>query len=330
VGRDDDQTLRLSLREEAITPRTGLRRDRPRLVVLSGEGVGLTYPVVDGAVIGRAHHAAIRIPSDDVSRDHARLLVRGGRTYVEDLGSMNGTLVNGEAITQPTALREGDKIHLGTTVLRFALFDDFDERFQARMYESALRDPLTRAFNRKYLEDRIDSEFAYSLRHDTPLSLLLIDVDHFKSINDSWGHLAGDAALVQLAEHVMRVIRVEDVLARYGGEEFVILSRGIDAEGARQFAERIRSSVERTSFFYERKSSAPVAGSQSDPMPDIGRLGLADLASPQRIPITVSIGVATMPDPEIGQPLLLVQRADDALYRAKTDGRNLVRAHGRP
>ncbi|GAB4211064.1 MAG: GGDEF domain-containing protein [Sandaracinaceae bacterium] len=322
--------MRLTLRDEAITPRAGLRRDRPRLVVVSGEGVGLAYPVVDGAVIGRAHDAAIRIPSDDVSRAHARLLVQGEHTFVEDLGSMNGTLVNGEAIAHRTPLRDGDKLHVGTTVLRFALFDDLDERFQARMYESALRDPLTRAFNRKYLEDRVDSEFAYSIRHDTPLSLLLIDVDHFKSVNDSWGHLAGDAALVQLVEHLLRVIRVEDVLARYGGEEFAILSRGIDADGARQLAERVRASVERTSFLYDRRADASAAmRSQGEPMRDTGRLALSDLAAPQRIPLTVSIGVATMPDPEIGQPLLLVQRADDALYRAKNDGRNRVRVYGR-
>jgi diguanylate cyclase (GGDEF)-like protein len=314
--------MRIALREESVTPREGLQRNRPRFVVVAGEGVGQTYPIVDGAVVGRAAEAAIRIPSDDVSRGHARLAVEGARVQLEDLGSMNGTLVNGEPAVGKVELHEGDKVQVGTTILRFSLFDDLDEEFQARMLDSALRDPLTRVFNRKYLDDRIDSEFAFSLRHDTPLSLLLVDLDHFKSVNDSWGHLAGDAVLRQLAEHVMRVIRVEDVLARYGGEEFAILSRGIDAEGARQFAERLRASVERASFVHDRRGTAP------PPPPGAPAAPAIDLST-QRIPLTVSIGVATMPDPEIGQPLLLIQRADDALYRAKTEGRNRVRVHGR-
>ncbi len=322
--------MRIGVRPETLTPKGGLERNRPRLIVVAGENVGHAFPVADGAVIGRAPEAEIRVASDDVSRRHARLTAKDGKHFIEDLGSMNGTLINGAASSGVTEVHEGDKIQVGTTILRFALFDDVDDRFTAHMYESALRDPLTRAFNRKYLDDRIDSEFAYSLRHDTPLTLLLFDIDHFKSVNDSWGHPTGDAVLAQLAEHVMRVIRTEDVLARYGGEEFAILSRGIDAEGARQFAERLRASVDRAVFIRGRAPSElpPVPG--VDPLRETGKVTLADLAAAQRIPLTISIGVATMPDPEIGQPLLLLQRADDALYRAKTDGRNRVRAHGMP
>jgi len=328
----DDQTLRIGLRAEVLTPREGLERNRPRLVVVSGDDVGQTFPLADGAIAGRAPEVPLRIASEDISRKHARFVLRDGHWYVEDLGSMNGTLVNGVPAEGQKELHEGDKIQIGTTILRFALFDDVDERFQARMYESALRDPLTRTFNRKYLDDRIDSEFAYSLRHDTPLTLILFDIDHFKSVNDSWGHLAGDAVLSQLADHVLRVIRAEDVLARWGGEEFAILSRGIDREGARQFGERLRASVERGVFVYSRRLSEPpraeavAAGAGS--ARDTGRVTVEDLATAQRIPLTISIGTATMPDPEIGQPLHLVGRADDALYRAKADGRNRVRIHG--
>jgi diguanylate cyclase (GGDEF)-like protein len=197
------------------------------------------------------------------------------------------------------------------------------------MFESALRDPLTRAFNRKYLEERLDSEFAYSLRHGTPLTLLLFDVDHFKNINDSLGHLAGDSVLTQLADHVLRVIRAEDVLARYGGEEFAIVSRGIDRDAAQQFAERLRASVERGPFVHSARETQPPSDPASLSLRDTGRVTWTDPSKATRVPLTISVGAATMPDPEIGQPIQLLARADDALYRAKAAGRNRVRVHGR-
>jgi diguanylate cyclase (GGDEF)-like protein len=187
-------------------------------------------------------------------------------------------------------------VEIGGIVLRFALFDHLDEQYQEQIYESSLRDGLTRAFNRKYFDERLDGEFAFALRHNTPLSLLMVDVDHFKSVNDSWGHPAGDAVLVDLAAHVLRVIRTEDVLARYGGEEFAVLSRGIRLVEAVAFGERLRAAIEKHVF----KCGA------------------------QRIPVTVSIGVAALPSAAIGQPAALVRAADDALYRAKAAGRNRV------
>jgi diguanylate cyclase (GGDEF)-like protein len=322
----DDQTLRLG-RAELLTPQEGFERNRARLIVVAGDNVGHAFPLENGAILGR-DEVAVRVSSEEVSRRHAQFVVQDGRYFVRDLGSMNGTQLNGAAVQGEREIFEGDKIQVGTTVLRFALFDDLDERFQTRMYESALRDPLTRTFNRKYLDERIDSEFAYSLRHDTPLTMLLIDIDHFKSVNDSWGHIAGDAVLAQLADHLMRVIRAEDVLARYGGEEFAILSRGIDREGARQFGERLRSSVERGVFVYSPRMVEQPLDPAPEGLRDTGRLEKEAFASTQRIPLTISVGAATMPDPEIGQPLQLLARADDALYRAKTGGRNRVRVHG--
>ena len=181
-------------------------------------------------------------------------------------------------------------------MLRFALLDELDENYQLLMYESSLRDGLTRAFNRKYFDERLDQEFAFALRHDSPLALLMIDVDHFKAINDALGHVAGDLVLTQISEHMLRIIRVEDVFARYGGEEFAILSRGIHQETGRAFAERVRAAVERCPFSY---NGAPIA-------------------------VTVSVGLAAIPSPDIGQPAQLVEAADRALYRAKSAGRNRV------
>ncbi len=312
-GPREDQTLRLGISPGHLTPPGGLERKSAHLLVIAGPGTGQAFGLVDGALVGRGE-CQVRIESDDVSRTHARFHRVEGRWHVGDLGSMNGTFVNGAPVLGEVPLSEGDKIQIGSTILRFAIFDDLDASFQARMYESTLRDPLTRTFNRKYLEERIDSEFAFAVRHDTPLTLIIFDIDHFKAINDRFGHLAGDAMLVQLANRVLALIRAEDVLARLGGEEFAVLSRGTTREGARVFAERLRAAVERSGFVFE---------------PPMGSEEASDAPSPVRsIPMTVSVGAATMPDPEIGQPLQLVAFADDALYRAKRDGRNRSRIHG--
>ena len=265
-------------------------------MVVAGGNVGAMYRVADGAVLGRASEASVRIDTEEVSRRHARFVVRDGAFELEDLGSRNGTYVNGTGVSQPRRLEDGDKIEIGGIVLRFALFDHLDDQYQEQIYESSLRDGLTRAFNRKYFDERLDGEFAFSLRHNTPLSLLMVDVDHFKSVNDSWGHPAGDSVLVELTAHVLRVIRTEDVLARYGGEEFVVLSRGIRLVEAAAFGERLRSAIESHVFS----------------------------CGAQRVPVTVSIGVAALPSTTIGQPEALVRAADEALYRAKALGRNRV------
>ena len=108
-----------------------------------------------------------------------------------------------------------------------------------------MRDALTRAHNRRYLVERLGSEIAYARRHVTHLALIMFDLDHFKRVNDTHGHLAGDEVLREVAALVSRLIRAEDVFARFGGEEFVVLVRGIEHDNATRFAERMRSAVER-------------------------------------------------------------------------------------
>ncbi len=288
MGREADETTRIS--DRTATPAKGIARRRPRLVFLAGINVGAVFPVGHGVVLGRSADATIPIDSDEVSRRHARIVEGPGGWILEDLGSRNGTFLNGQRLKTPQLLTDGDKIELGDgVVLRFALFDEIDESYHRTMYESSLRDGLTRAFNRKYLDERLDQEFAYSVRHGTALSLLLLDIDHFKTLNDTYGHPAGDAVLVQLSAHLLKVIRAEDVFARYGGEEFGILSRGIALDAARAFGERVRASVERYPFVHGET----------------------------RLTVTVSVGVAAVPHPDILQPATLVDTADKALYRAK-------------
>jgi diguanylate cyclase (GGDEF)-like protein len=297
MSREADDTIRVADRAPRSTPTSGIRRRRPSVVVIAGENVGAMFPVAHAAVIGRGSEASVRLASENVSRRHARIVEVEGRWLVEDLGSRNGTWVNGERTHRPAPISDGDKIEVGGgIVLRFALFDDLDESYHLQMYESSLRDGLTRAFNRKYFDERLDQELAYAQRHDSDLALLMVDVDYFKTINDTYGHVTGDAVLQQLSAHMLRIIRAEDVFARYGGEEFAILSRGIHLETGKAFGERVRAAVERYPF-------ATTEGTLS---------------------VTVSVGVAAYPDVEIGQPSHLVETADRALYRAKAAGRNRV------
>jgi diguanylate cyclase (GGDEF)-like protein len=268
------------------------------LIVLAGSNVGEMFKLDDNeTLIGRAPQVPIRLNDEGVSRRHARIVRQGNHVYIEDLQSANGTLVNGERVTT-VPLKDGDKIRIGsTTILKFTYHDKLDESFQQQMYEAALRDGLTKAFNKKYFTDRLETEFAYARRHKTILSLLMMDIDFFKKINDTHGHLAGDAVLVKVARVAQGAIRTEDVFARYGGEEFGVICRGIPLGNAAVLGERLRSTIENTTFDWEGK----------------------------RIPVTLSIGIAALPETSCDTSTQLIAAADAALYDAKRAGRNRVR-----
>ncbi|HLK88895.1 MAG TPA: GGDEF domain-containing protein [Polyangia bacterium] len=271
------------------------------LVVLSGSNVGEMYRIEkDQVVVGRGDKVDLRLVDDGISREHARLTKDGGRMVLEDLGSTNGTFCNGVRV-QRHPLTEGDKILIGsTTILKFSYQDKLDEMFQRQMSESALRDGLTRAFNKRYFTDRIDSEFQFALRHGAPMSLIFIDIDHFKKINDQHGHQAGDHVLAQLSTLVMSMLGEEETFARYGGEEFAIVARGLDLAAASALSERLRAAIEAHPF----------------------KIDSGDL------PVTVSVGVAQAPAPGMNLSGDLVARADEAMYAAKRGGRNRVCTDG--
>src|SRR5688572_11659452 len=174
----------------------GQKRDRAYLVVLAGSSVGEMYKVEhERTIIGRGGKAQIRLLDDGISREHAELAIQGDKVVLRDLGSTNGTFCNGQRVGE-RELVDGDKILVGsTTILKFTYHDNLDEIFQRQMYESALRDGLTKAFNKKYFTDRLESEFTYSVRHSSPLTLVMFDLDHFKQVNDTHGHQAGDMVL---------------------------------------------------------------------------------------------------------------------------------------
>ncbi len=268
--------------------------------VASGIDAGKILVVPQGEIMMLGRSAECTHPFDDasLSRVHARVMAVGAEYIIRDDGSRNGTFVNNARISKAETLRNGDRVQLGSnTLLRFALVDDEEERALRRVYEAAILDGLTGVFNRKHLEARIAAELAYAERHQSSLSVVIIDiVDHFKKVNDTYGHLGGDAVLRAVASTFASGLRAEDVLARYGGEEFVILVRG-GAQQALDLADRLRSAIEAASIPFESHT----------------------------IRVTSSAGVASLdeegltPDREA-----LLGAADARLYQAKTSGRNRV------
>ncbi len=295
---DDEATSIVTLSVDEMAD----ERNQAYFIVLAGSAVGEMYKL-EGTelVLGRASDADIRIIDEGVSRHHCKVsALPTGDILIQDMGSRNGTYVNNKKV-RTHILEDGDKVRMGsTTILKFTYNDNLEENFQRQMYEAALRDALTQAFNKKYFQDRLLSEFAYSERHHTPLSLIMMDIDFFKKFNDTYGHLAGDHILQALSQRVMSSIRTEDVFARYGGEEFVVICRGIPLTHGAILAERLRMLIANTPFRWDNKVLA----------------------------VTMSVGVAGLPDPRIREPKDLVAAADHALYEAKNAGRNRVAIYG--
>jgi diguanylate cyclase (GGDEF)-like protein len=274
------------------------------LVTLSGPQFGEVFPLVLGRPneLGRLEGLEVTLRDDGVSRRHARVTVDDRGALLEDLGSQNGTWVDGERVTS-ARLVDGSRLVVGAqTTLRFVHADELEARYQRRMAEGALHDPLTGLHNRRNLQDRLLGELSAAQRHGRPIAVLVADVDHFKQVNDGHGHLVGDEALKLAALALRGALRKEDVLARFGGEEFVVVARETGLAGARVLGERLRRAVE---------------NSRST----VGEVELH---------LTVSVGVAAAerlpagPGAETAHALL--DLADRALYLAKEAGRNRVAA----
>ena len=278
-----------------------IERNQAYLIVLSGGNVGEMYKIsaTRETTLGRGKEATIRLLDEGVSRKHSQIRLHHNSLILEDLGSRNGTFCNGQKVTSHV-LQDGDKIQVGrTSVFKFTYSDYLDESFQRQMYDSALRDSLTRAFNKRYFQERLESEFRFAERHLAPLALLLMDIDHFKQVNDKHGHLAGDQVLSAFAKSIHKGIRSEDVFARYGGEEFAIITRAISQDAAVIFAERLRRVISDVKIPYANTC----------------------------ISITMSVGVACMPEYRAVSSIDLIAAADRMLYRAKRAGRNRVEVH---
>jgi diguanylate cyclase (GGDEF)-like protein len=286
---------------DLLAPQPESQRDRHILVQVKGGSLGQVIALQGGElVIGRVRGVDVFIPDAGVSRRHARVFFEAERYVVEDLGSANGTFVHGERVARKV-LDDGDIIQIAPSVaFRYSITDADQQGVLQHLYEASVRDALTGAYNREYFDTRLASELSYSRRHAAEMSLVMLDIDHFKRINDTFGHLAGDAVLVRTVEAVRGMLRIEDVFCRYGGEEFIIILRTTNLEAARQVAERVRRSIEAMVIDYE------------------GHI----------LHITVSLGCASLADCPPDGPADLVAVVDRRLYAAKHGGRNRVVAQG--
>jgi diguanylate cyclase (GGDEF)-like protein len=178
------------------------------------------------------------------SRHHAKVYIaESGEIIAEDLGSTNGIFLNGTRVTK-IPLKSDDKLLLGRrTVLKLMFQDQIEQLYQQEIYNSSTRDGLTGIYNRRFLDERINSDISFSRRHHVPFTFIMFDIDRFKKVNDKYGHPSGDNVLVSIAKVIGDMIRTEDIFGRFGGEEFAILAPRIDLEGATVFGERVRKHV---------------------------------------------------------------------------------------
>jgi diguanylate cyclase (GGDEF)-like protein len=295
---DEDVATAPSTENQIYVAPTYAAKDRALLTMLNGLNAGQVFRLdKPETLIGRAKDVGVRIEEVGISRHHARIVrTQDGPFLLEDLSSTNGVFINGKKIER-SELATSDRIQIGpSAILRFAVLDAEEEDLACRLYESSTRDALTRAFNRKYLAERLVAEVAYAQRHETRVSVIMFDLDHFKQVNDSHGHMAGDVVLRVVAAQVSRLIRAEDVFARYGGEEFVIVVRGITQVNVAVFAERVRRSIEQLVI----------------PLGDV------------KLRATASFGAGSLEECSEKNADALIKLADDRLYKAKLGGRNRV------
>ena len=276
--------------------------ERLMLVGLAGPGAGTQFALTRTAsTLGRGPGVTFVLEDPQASRRHLKLVllpdpVRPARRalLVQDLQSTNGLRVDGKKV-QRKVLRGGEKMLVGQTVLRFERRDSFDAAYYGRLQQMALSDPLTGLGNRLALDQELERQEAERVRYGRRYALVIVDLDHFKNINDRGGHTVGDHVLRQVAAVMLSLLRDPDHAYRFGGDEFVAVLTETDREGALVVAERLRQEVEALRFPEETRLTPPV---------------------------TVSVGVAQARDEDEDGVLT---RADRALYEAKRMGRNCVR-----
>ena len=273
---------------------------KPALLMVSGPHLGRSYAIdKDEFLMGRVDACDLVVEDELVSRHHCKIILTPGGAQLVDLASTNGTLLNGRRV-EKAELHEGDQIQVGSlAIFRFHFQEEIETKFLSELFKAATKDFLTNSYNKKFFLDRLQSEFFYTQRHGGNLSLLVIDIDHFKKVNDTYGHLAGDIALQKMAHHLMTHTRKDDIVARFGGEEFVILMRDCDREQARVLAENLRQGI----------AQIPIQSNQ------------------HQFKITVSVGVATLHEGNRKQYIRFesfIEQADTQLYKAKSSGRNQV------
>jgi two-component system cell cycle response regulator len=245
--------------------------------------------------IGRGAENHIVLEGDSVSRRHAHFEQRSGAWWCVDDGSTNGSYVNDEQIMREARMSNGDRIKIGPTIFKFLSGEDVEAQYHEEIYRMTIIDGLTQVHVKRYLLEALDKELMRARRHQRELSFLMLDIDHFKKINDVHGHLAGDYVLKEVARLIQQRIRRDEVLARYGGEEFAIILPETTLEGACALAEGLREKIEESRFVFQGET----------------------------IRVTISIGAAILVEDHRAS-LDLIKKADEKLYEAKRAGRNRV------
>ena len=293
MARDDKGTFRT-----AVASMNSLFPEGPVaavLLVIRGPCEGLEVALERAGVdIGR-EGCALTIPNENVSRRHAIVESIAGGYMIRDLGSTNGTFVNDSKI-QVQALKDGDQIRIGKSVIKFLTTANPEHQYLKGMFKKLHTDALTGANNKRHFDESLPNLVNQALQGNKPLSLVVLDIDFFKKVNDTHGHAAGDFVLQKVSSTIDAQVREQDLFARVGGEEFCIILPGTPRAMAVGACELIRGTIEMTDFEYEGT----------------------------RIPVTLSLGVAELDRAHAESYEALYKRADAKLYEAKRSGRNRV------
>lgn len=266
------------------------------LVQIYGPEIGKRYALdISDFTVGRDLTNNIVVDLDNVSRRHCIFVNRGGKIFVADLGSTNGTFLNGEELVIEKLLSTGDLIKVGSAIFKFLYGGNLEALYYEEIYRMTIIDGLTQVNNKRYFLEFLEREMSRCRRYERELSLLMFDIDHFKKVNDTYGHLAGDAVLREVGALLKTRVRREECFARYGGEEFALVLPETGLKAARNCGERFCSLVADHEFVFEGT----------------------------KIPITISIGVAIMQADTV-DTAQFIKQADTQLYRAKHEGRNRV------
>ncbi len=256
---------------------------------------GMLLIETDELMIGRDTDADLMLPDASVSRQHAIIRRTEQGFEIEDLGSTNGTFIGKQRVDH-ALLNSGDTIRLGSFLFKFLSAGSVESQYHETVYSALTRDALTGTMNKRYLLETLGRSIATAVRQKQPVTIVMLDIDHFKSVNDTYGHLVGDEVLREFGKRVGEEMCEDDLLARYGGEEFCLLLSATDAVEAMEVAERCRKAVCEQPF---ETAAGP-------------------------LDISASFGFAVLNPGQSETGLELINRADAKLYEAKRGGRNRV------
>ncbi len=298
MSDDNNSTVVITDIRKALASLEEEAKQKPAcLLVVGGDLNGTIFNLQVGeTVVGRNPDCSISLDFNGVSRRHFTISVNETEATLTDLGSANGTYLNNEKLTAPTVLKRSDLIKIGAIAMKFLPKGDPERLTYDKLHEEANTDGLTKCYNKTYFNNQLELEVKKSKVTGKPLTLIIFDLDHFKKLNDTYGHDAGDYVLKEKSRVIKENgIRQGDIFARYGGEEFCILLPNTNLKQGFEIAERLRKLVEKHDFIYDGK----------------------------RLPVSASVGIADYRQ-GVNTATDLFKRADSAVYKSKEGGRNQV------